>query len=78
MPAPQNSLSSQTSQTSDDPTVPEEAADEPRIRGDDEEDDRAARREAQQEHSTHPIWPDADYPLRQGGESSPAPAKRHH
>jgi len=70
--------SAQGAQGMNDPTVPEDAADEPHIRGDEEEDDRAARREAQQEHSSHPIWPDADYPLRQGGESSPAPAKRHH
>jgi hypothetical protein len=62
----------------DDPTIPEEATDEAAIRGDREEDDRAARREAQQEHTPHPIWPDADYPFRQGGESSPAPGKRHH
>ena len=61
----------------DDPTVPEEATEEPQIRGDQEEDERAARREDQQEQSTNPIWPDADYPLRQGGESSPAPAHRH-
>ena len=62
----------------DDPTVPEEATEEPHTRGDEEEDERAARREDQQEQATHPIWPDADYPLRQAGESSPAPAKRHH
>lgn len=61
-----------------DPTVPEAATEEPHIRGDSEEDDRAARREDQQEHSPHPIWPDADYPFRQGGEMSPAPTKRHH
>ena len=60
-----------------DPTVPEEATEETRTRGDEEEDDRASRREAQQEHTAHPIWPDADYPFRQGGESSPAPGKRH-
>jgi len=62
----------------DDPTVPEAAGVEPHIRGDEEEDERAARREEQQEHTPHTIWPDADYPLRQGGESSPAPAKRRH
>jgi hypothetical protein len=61
-----------------DPTVPEEATEEPHIRGDEEEDERAARREEQQEHAQHPIWPDADDPLRQAGESSPAPGKRHH
>jgi hypothetical protein len=61
-----------------DPTVPEQATDEPHTRGDQEEDDRAVHREDQQERSTHPIWPDADYPFRQAGESSPAPAKRHH
>ena len=63
--------------TPNDPTVPEEATDESRIRGDEDEDERAARREEQQEHAPHPIWPDADYPYRQGGEMSPAPAKRH-
>ena len=61
-----------------DPTVPEEATEEPHIRGDEEEDERGARREDQQDHAAHPIWPDADDPLRQAGESSPAPAKRHH
>jgi hypothetical protein len=61
---------------SDDPTIPEEATEEPHIRGDEEEDERATRREDSQEQSTHPIWPDADYPLRQGGESSPSPAHR--
>ena len=61
-----------------DPTVPEEATVEPPILGDEEEDERAARRGDEQEHAPHPIWPDADYPLRQGGESSPAPGKRHH
>jgi len=64
--------------TTDDPTIPEAATEEPHIRGDEEEDDRAARREEQQEHTSHTIWPDADYPFRQAGESSPAPAKRHH
>jgi hypothetical protein len=68
---------SQASQAPNDPTVPEEATEEPAIRGDDEEDERAARREAQQERTPHTIWPDADYPYRQGGEMSPAPAKRH-
>ena len=61
-----------------DPTVPEEASVEPHILSDEEEGDRAARREEQQDHATRPLWPDADYPLRQGGESSPAPDKRHH
>ncbi|HMF41430.1 MAG TPA: hypothetical protein VKQ32_12080 [Polyangia bacterium] len=60
-----------------DPTVPEEATVEPHILSDEEEDERAARREEQQEHSTRTLWPDADYPLRQAGESSPAPGKRH-
>jgi hypothetical protein len=59
-----------------DPTVPEEATVEPHIRSDEEEDERAARREEQQEGARHPIWPDADYPLRQAGESSPAPRQR--
>jgi hypothetical protein len=58
--------------------VPEEATDEPHILSDEEQDQRAARREEQQEHSRWPIWPDADYSLRQAGESSPAPGKRHH
>jgi hypothetical protein len=62
---------------SNDPTIPEEATEEPEIRGDAEEDERATRRGEQQEHTSHTIWPDADYPLRQGGEMSPAPAKRH-
>ena len=61
-----------------DPTVPEEATVEPHIRSDEEEDERGALREQQQEESRHPIWPDADDPLRQGGESSPAPAHRRH
>ena len=59
-----------------DPTVPEAATEEPRIRAGDEEDERGARREDQQDHAAHPIWPEADDPLRQGGESSPDPAKR--
>jgi hypothetical protein len=59
-----------------DSTVPEEATEEPRIRGDEEEDERGARREDQQDRSQHPVWPDADDPLRQAGESSPDPAKR--
>jgi hypothetical protein len=59
-------------------TVPEDATEEPHIRSDDEEDERGARREDQQDHATHPIWPDADDPLRQGGESSPAPTHRRH
>jgi hypothetical protein len=59
-----------------DPTVPEAATDEPHILSEDEEVERAARREAQQEHAAHPIWPMADYPLRQAGEMSPAPAQR--
>ena len=59
-----------------DPTVPEEATDEPRIRSGQEEDERGARREDQQDHSARPIWPEADDPLRQAGESSPDPAKR--
>ena len=29
------------------------------------------RREDQQDHAAHPIWPMADYPLRQAGEMSP-------
>ena len=62
----------------DDPTVPEEATEEPHILSDEEEDERAARREDQQDREIHPIWPNADYPLRQGGESSPAPAHRRH
>ena len=61
-----------------DPTVPEDAAEEPLIRGDEEEDERGARREEQQDRAPHPIWPEANDPLRQGGESSPARAKRRH
>ena len=61
-----------------DSTVPDEATEEPHIRSDEEEDERGARREDQQDHATHPIWPEANDPLRQGGESSPAPAHRHH
>jgi hypothetical protein len=61
-----------------DPTVPEEATEEPHILSDEEEDERAARRENDQDRAVQPIWPDADYPYRQGGESSPAPAHRHH
>jgi len=59
-----------------DPTVPEEATEERDIWSGDEEDARGARREDQQDHSAHPIWPMADDPLRQPGESSPDPAKR--
>jgi hypothetical protein len=59
-----------------DPTVPEDATAEPRIRSGDEEDARGARREDQQDHAPHPIWPMADDPLRQAGESSPDPTKR--
>ena len=61
-----------------DATVPEEATEEPHIRSDDEEDERGARREDQQDHATQPIWPEADDPSRQAGESSPAPAHRRH
>jgi hypothetical protein len=61
-----------------DPTVPEDATEEPQIRGDEEEDERGARREEQQDRSAHPVWPDVDDPLRQGGESAPPPAHRHH
>ena len=61
-----------------DPTVPENAAVEPHILSQEEEKDRGARRADLQERSPHPIWPNADNPLRQGGESSPAPGKRHH
>ncbi len=61
-----------------DPTVPEEAVVEPHTLSEGEEEDRAARRTEEQERSPHPIWPNADNPLRQGGESSPAPGKRHH
>ena len=60
------------------PTVPEEATEEVEIRSGQEEDERGARREEQQERAPHPIWPEADDPLRQGGESSPAPAHRSH
>jgi hypothetical protein len=66
------------SKSSDDPTVPEDAVVEPHIRSEAEEEERAARRDELQERSTHPIWPNADNPLRQAGESSPAPGKRHH
>jgi hypothetical protein len=59
-----------------DQTVPEEATEERAIRSGADEDARGARREDQQEHAAHPIWPMADDPLRQPGESSPAPAKR--
>jgi hypothetical protein len=61
-----------------DPTVPDEAEEEPRIKGGEEEDERGARREEQQDRAPHPIWPEPDDPLRQGGESSPDPAKRRH
>jgi len=59
-----------------DPTVPEGATEEPRILSDEEDVERVTRREAQQAHAPHPIWPDADYPYRQAGESSPAPGHR--
>lgn len=59
-----------------DPTVPEDATDEQHILSGAEEDARGARREDQQDHAPHPIWPMADDPLRQPGESSPDPAKR--
>jgi hypothetical protein len=59
-----------------DPTVPEEAIEEPHIRSDEEEDERGARREDQQDHAQRPIWPEADDPFRQAGESSPAPSHR--
>ncbi len=60
-----------------DGTVPEEATDEPKILSGEEEDERSARREEQQERAPQPVWPMADDPLRQAGESSPAPAQRH-
>jgi len=60
-----------------DPTVPEDATDEPKILSGEEEDERSARREEQQERAPRPVWPMADDPLRQAGESSPAPAQRH-
>jgi len=66
------------SAASDDPTVPEDAVVEPHILSAHEEEERAARRDDLQERSPHPIWPNADNPLRQAGESSPAPGKRHH
>lgn len=56
--------------------VPEEATEEPHILSEDEEDARAARRMERQEQSPYPIWPDAHDPLRQAGESSPAPWQR--
>ena len=62
----------------EDPSVPEDAVVEPHTRSEDEEEERTAHRAELQERSRHPIWPDADNPLRQGGESSPAPGKRHH
>ena len=70
-------VGSQSTQAGDS-TVPEEATEEPHIRSDAEEDERGARREDQQDHAQRPIWPDADDPLRQGGESSPAPVHRRH
>jgi len=60
-----------------DPTVPEAATEEPHILSGEEEDERGARREEQQEHAPRPVWPMADDPMRQAGESSPAPAQRH-
>ena len=65
------------SKSPDDATVPEDAKVEPHILSNEEEAERGARREEQQERSPHPIWPNADYPLRQAGESSPAPGKRN-
>jgi len=59
-----------------DSTVPEDATDEPHTLAGEEEDERGARRAEQQERSPHPVWPQADDPMRQGGESSPAPDKR--
>jgi hypothetical protein len=59
-------------------TIPEDAAEEPHIRSDEEEDERGAQREDQQDRASHPIWPEPDDPLRQGGESAPAPAHRRH
>jgi hypothetical protein len=59
-----------------DSTVPEEATEEPYIRSGEEEDERGARREDQQDHAQQPIWPEADDPMRQADESSPAPAHR--
>lgn len=56
--------------------MPEDASQEPHTRGDEEEDQRGALRTDQQDHSPTPVWPEADDPLRQGGESSPDPAKR--
>jgi hypothetical protein len=59
-------------------SVPEDAQQEPHTESVAEEDERAARREDQQDRSAHPIWPEADDPLRQPGESSPRPEKRRH
>jgi hypothetical protein len=76
--AKRGSKSSDASVVPGDPTVPEDAVVEPHILSENEEEERAARRNEQQEQSPYPIWPNADNPLRQGGESSPAPGKRHH
>jgi hypothetical protein len=78
MAEPRTPETDQADRADADPTVPEEATEEPHILSDEDEDERGARREFQQEHAAHPIWPMADDPLRQGGESSPPPAKRRH
>ena len=61
-----------------DSSVPEDATEEPHIRSDEEEDERGARREDQQDHATHPIWPEANDPLRRGGRGLASLAHRHH
>ena len=57
--------------------VPEEATVEPRILTPEQAADRATLRAERQEREQMDDWPEPDDPLRQPGEMSPAPDKRH-
>jgi len=59
-----------------DDTVPEHATREPEILSPDEMARRATRRLEWEEQEKTVRWPQADDPLRDPGECSPAPEKR--
>ena len=59
-----------------DQTVPEHATREPEILTPEEDARRATRRLEWEEREHTSRWPQADDPLRQPGEPSPAPEKR--
>ncbi|HEY6476435.1 MAG TPA: hypothetical protein VI456_07610 [Polyangia bacterium] len=63
--------------TTPDDGIPEEATVEPRIVTPEEDARRAERRLAWQERTQARRWPLASDRMRQPGELSPAPEKRH-